>query len=299
MLLTVTIVTPVFNGGPFIESAIRSVLAQTYPYIEYIIMDGASTDDTVAIAERFDKHLAVISEPDKGQSDAINKGWLRASGDVLAWLCADDLYEPNTVEIAVKALTANPDARWVYGSGKSLDAEGRPRPFRHPVEPWNYERLIGTHNYIIQPSVFIRNSTVQQYGELRSDLHYTMDYEYWLRIGRVNPGLFCPDVRVMAKRYASAKTHSGGIRRLDELMQLMTDYGRTDLPSGYRHEWVTAYTRAGLSALLRGQWKSASELLSQLGRYPSAIPRGVLKAALEQLPPSVDRHLRQWFLRSP
>lgn len=298
MPLTVTVVTPVFNGALFIEATIQSVLAQTYPHIEYMIVDGGSTDGTVEIARRYGDRLKLISEPDQGQSDAINKGWRNASGDVLAWLCADDLYESDTVATAVRCLEAHPETDWVYGSGRSLDALGRTRPYRHPIEPWNYSRLLGVHNIIIQPSVFMRRSVFERYGELSIDLHFAMDYEYWLRIGRSSPGLFCPSVRVQVKRYASAKTQSGGLKRLNEVMGVVKRYGRGELPSGYRHEWITANARIVLASLRYGRWAELKAALQNIGRYPRAIPRGLLKLALSTLPAPIDRQLRRLFVRT-
>jgi len=189
----VTVVTPCFNSAAFIEDTIRSVLGQTYQPIEYIVMDGGSTDGTVDIVRRYADRLILISEPDQGQSDAINKGWRMARGDILAWLNADDLYFPDTVQHAVEYLAANRDVAWIYGLPEMLDPAGNTFPFRHPVaRHWDYQRLLNRHNYICQPTVFLRRSVVEECGYLREDLHYIMDYEYWLRIGQKWFSRFAP-----------------------------------------------------------------------------------------------------------
>jgi glycosyltransferase involved in cell wall biosynthesis len=151
----VSIVTPSFNQADYLEQTIQSVLAQDYPWIEYIIIDGASTDGSVEIIERYAGRLAWwVSEPDRGQAEAINKGLQRANGEIVAWLNSDDLYLPGAVSRAVAALQANHALGLVYGDALTIDAQGRPI---HSLVfgEWGLEELI-RFRIICQPAVFMR-----------------------------------------------------------------------------------------------------------------------------------------------
>jgi len=294
----VTVVTPCFNSAAFIEDTIRSVLGQTYQPIEYIVMDGGSTDGTVDIVRRYADRLILISEPDQGQSDAINKGWRMARGDILAWLNADDVYFPETVATAVSYLDAHPDVAWVYGRQETFDPEGRVFPFRFPVSEWDYNRLLNKAPYICQPTVFLRRQIVEEMGYLREDLYYVMDYEYWLRIGRRYPGRLVPAIRAGVKHYRETKTMSGGVKRMAELEAMRAEYGATGFLTGYRHEWVESYLREAAARLRAGEWRAAGAALRQTGRFPTAIPRGLFKALVRAaIPPAWETRLRQWILR--
>src|ERR1700682_3938734 len=121
----ISIVTPSFNQGPFLERTIRSVLDENYPALEYIIVDGGSTDESVAIIKRYERHLAYwVSEPDAGQSNAINKGLNRATGTILTWLNSDDYYMPGTLDSIATAAVAHPEAGAYVGAGDVVDASG-------------------------------------------------------------------------------------------------------------------------------------------------------------------------------
>ncbi len=294
----VTIVTPCYNSAQFIEETVQSVLAQTYAHIEYIVMDGGSADGTREILERYADRLTFISEPDNGQSDAINKGWRMAKGDILAWLNADDLYLPDTVEKAVAHIEQFPGTHWVYGYSETLNADGRPHPFRHPVCEWDYHKLLNQNDYVIQPTVFLRRAVVEEMGYLREDLHYMMDYEYWLRIGKQYPGKLVPEIRVLVKRYRATKTVSGGLQRLEEMESMLRSFGAEGFPSGIRHEWVEEHLRELGRQLRHGKWTTAWNSFKALLRFPAAIPRGIVKLFIRiVLPEKVETLLRQWFVR--
>lgn len=296
--MLVTVVTPCFNSAQHLEDTILSVLNQTYTSIEYIVMDGGSTDGTLDILRRYADRLTYVSEPDRGQSHAINKGWHMAKGEILAWLNADDQYVPNTVQCAVEYLTANQDVAWIYGLPEMLDPAGHPFPFRHPIaQHWDYLRLLNRHNYVCQPTVFLRRSVVKEYGYLREDLHYVMDYEYWLRIGQKYPGRLVPSVCARVKMYRETKTSSGGLKRLQEIDTLLRSYGGQGVPTGMRHEWVEAHLMDALAQVQQGHWSEALQSLGALKRFPASLPRGVAKAVLRQLPLTWEARLRRWILR--
>ncbi len=282
--MRVSIIAPVYNSAAFIEESIQSVLNQTYSNIEYIIMDGGSTDGTVEIAQRYGDRLTIISEPDNGQSDAINKGWKRATGDILAWLNADDLYYPDTVEKAVAHFQANPQTMWLYGLASFLDENGEPGHYRYPTFPWDYDKLLTFGDYIVQPTVFLRREVIEQFGYLDESLHFGMDYEYWLRIGKTYPADYVPAVRAKVKIFQETKSRSGGYKRMQELETMLKRYGVTELPQVLRHQWVEAMLD--------------ERDFRRIWRYPRYVLRGSAKWLLRKtMPKQVEKQLRKWFVK--
>ncbi len=189
---TVTIVTPSFSQGRFLRATIESVLSQDYARIEYIVMDGGSTDETATVVRDYSSRLTFVSEPDRGQADAINKGFRRARGQVLAWINSDDLLLPGAVGAAVEALVANPHAPAVYGEGDRIDGHGR-RLGRFPfTEPFNLWKLIHHSDYILQQSVFFRRVALEEAEYLDEQLHYTLDWDLFIRLGLCAPLHYLP-----------------------------------------------------------------------------------------------------------
>jgi glycosyltransferase involved in cell wall biosynthesis len=181
MPLSVSIITPSYNQGRYLERTIRSVLAQRRPF-EYLVMDGGSRDESVAILQRYSAELQWVSEPDRGQADAVNKGLARASGDIIGWLNSDDIFYPGAVADAADFLTAHPDVDVVYGNGNHIDEQDRViEPY--PTEDWDFERL-KERCFLCQPAVFFRRRLVDRFGPLGVHWRYALDYEYWLRLGK-------------------------------------------------------------------------------------------------------------------
>ncbi len=180
---TVSIITPSYNQAQFLEETIVSVLDQDYSKIEYIIIDGKSTDGSVDIIRKYEDRLAYwVSEPDNGQCHAINKGFKRASGDVIAWLNSDDVYRPGAIREVVKSFHDHPDAVAVIGGCALVDAERNVFSFKKPID-LNPQRLLCGGGIPGQPAVFFRRELLERVGGLREDLHYILDWEYWLRVG--------------------------------------------------------------------------------------------------------------------
>ena len=179
----VSIVTPSFNSGEFLEQAIQSVISQDYPYMEHIIVDGGSTDNTLAILRRYGAPVAWISEPDRGQADAINKGFSWAKGDIIGWLNADDSYQPGAIASAVSYLQAQPEVDLVYGSYDFIDANGR-LLHHHPAPEFSLKRLLYGDAIIPQTSMFFRRCLIDVVGGVKPDLHYVMDWEFAFRLAR-------------------------------------------------------------------------------------------------------------------
>ncbi len=181
-LPTVSIVTPSFNQAQYLEATIQSVLAQDYPRIEFIIVDGGSTDGSVDIIKKYADKLAWwISEKDRGQTDAINKGFARASGQILAWLNSDDTYEPSAVGQAVKYLLEHPEVGLVYADCNYINEDGRVIG-NFPAAQTDLPRLRRGYVHIPQQTMFFRAALWKQVGPLDASFYFAMDYDLWTRI---------------------------------------------------------------------------------------------------------------------
>lgn len=181
----VSVITPSFNQGKFIERTILSVLSQDYPDIEHIIVDGGSTDSTLEILGKYDDRIKWISESDKGLADAVNKGFKMAKGDILGWLNSDDTYNPKAVDTMVEYFRNNPGVVMAYGDAYFIDRDGRVTG-EYPTERFSLDRFADTC-FICQPAVFIRSEVFGSVGELDVNLQTCVDYDYWIRIGKYFP----------------------------------------------------------------------------------------------------------------
>jgi len=199
----VTIITPSFNQAPYLEETINSVLGQTYPHIEYIIMDGGSIDGSVEIIKRHQSKLAYwISEKDRGQTDAINKGFARAKGEILAWINSDDTLLPNAVEEAVRFLEENPGVGLVYGDTHYIDEHSKVIG-RFPAAQTDLARLRRGYVHIPQQASFFRKSIWDQVGPLDPEFFFAMDYDLWVRIaGKA-------ELRYLPRLWANFRLHRG------------------------------------------------------------------------------------------
>ena len=173
----VSIVTPSFNQAAFLEETIQSVLSQDYPELDYIVIDGGSTDGSVEIIEQYADRLAYwTSEKDSGQADAINKGLARTTGEIVAWLNSDDTYLPGAIHAAVEALQANPECGLVYGDVLAVDGQGQPTNLIR-YEDWGLDGLL-QFKIIGQPAVFMRREALAKAGELDTSFHFLLDHHY-------------------------------------------------------------------------------------------------------------------------
>lgn len=176
----ISIVTPSYNQCEFIEDNIQSILNQKYPNFEHIIVDNCSNDGTIEIIKKY-SHLNWISETDGGQSEAINKGFKKANGEIIAWLNADDYYCLNVFNRVAKYFVNNKDIMWVYGNSHFVDKIGNIISYKRPV-PFNHFVLKFGSFSIHQPTVFLKHRIFEEIGEIRKDFHAIMDQEWYCRI---------------------------------------------------------------------------------------------------------------------
>jgi glycosyltransferase involved in cell wall biosynthesis len=271
----VTIVTPSYNQGRFIRATIESVLAQDYPRIEYIIMDGGSTDETAAVVGEYTGRLQWYSEKDKGQSHAINKGFRMAKGEVVSWLNSDDVILPGAVSHAVRAFEQNPSLGAVYGEGYQIDINGGVRMRFKATEPFNLWKLIYVWDYILQQTSYFRRSIFDEIGYINEELQYGMDWDLLIRIGKRYPIGYIPELMGCIREYSDAKSFSGGRKRFRELATLMRRHTGVRYPPGYIIYGLDTYSAIccdclrswtprrleGLSSLVRRAVRGVADLI--------------------------------------
>ncbi len=204
----VSVVTPSYNQGEYLEATIQSVLRQDYPHLEYLVVDGGSTDNSPEIIGRHaqqsaDRLVWWCSEKDQGQTDAINKGFSRARGEILAWLNSDDTYLPGAISEAVACLHARPEVGMVYGDALYID-EGGLVIGQFPARQTDYRRLRQGYVHIPQQTAFFRTSLWRQVGPLDPSFYFAMDYDLWVRLARRAPLHYEP------RPWANFRLHGAG-----------------------------------------------------------------------------------------
>ncbi len=206
----------------FLETAIRSVVEQDYSSIEYIVVDGGTDAATPQVVERYGERIAAyVREPDHGQSDAINKGFQRAKGEILAWVNADDYYFPGAVSRAIRCFAAEPTLDIVYGDAVFVDREGQFLRYFTEVEAHDADRLRSYSDYISQPTTFFKRSALERVGFLDESLNFTMDWDLWCRLARAGCHFHYEHALLAANReYPETKTQAGGGKRLREIFQV-------------------------------------------------------------------------------
>jgi len=249
VIMLVSVVTPSYQQGVFIERTLESVRRQSHAAIEHIVMDGGSTDGTVEILERWRDRITFSTGPDRGQTAAINAGLARARGEVFAYLNSDDVYDDEAVATAVDAFEGDPSAEVVYGDADVIDAADRFLRV-YPTEEWSLDRL-KLVCFLCQPAVFFRRSVFEQHGPFDERFDHCMDYEYWLRLGMRGVRFVHIPVRMAASRmHPATKTLRAPLQVHAEINDMLRERIGT-VPDN----WLSNYAHAVLDA--RGIPRSA------------------------------------------
>lgn len=286
-MLSIAVVTPTLNQGRFIERTVRSVLEQHSSLIEYVVCDGGSTDDTLHILDGYADRLKLISEPDRGQADAVNKGVRVTSGEIIGWLNSDDVYCSDAVSRVLEFMASRPELDVVYGDAQVIDAHDRVLGAYY-TEPWNPARLI-ERCYLCQPAVFFRRRVIERFGVFDEQLHYCMDYEYWLRLATGGAAFaYLPEMLAGSRLYPETKTLSSRLAVHHELNTMLSQrLGRVP------DNWLLSHAHT-LVELRRARHTPSSfvshalpyalEVVAQSAilswRWNHALPRSLLTAAL-------------------
>ncbi len=202
----VSIITPSYNQGHFLAETIQSVLSQDYPNLEYIIVDGGSTDGSVEIIQQYAEKLAWwVSERDEGHADALNKGFSHATGEVLAWLNSDDTYQAGAIRQAVDYLQSHPGISMVYADANLIDKRGQFLG-KFPSRQTDYARMLDGYVHIPQATTFFWQRSWKQVGPLDLSLKYSFDYDLWVRLAKIAPVAYVPQVWANFRLHEAGKT---------------------------------------------------------------------------------------------
>jgi glycosyltransferase involved in cell wall biosynthesis len=256
---TVSIVTPSFNQARFLPYTLESVRQQDYPNIEHIVVDGGSTDGSVDILRQAPR-IRWVSEPDRGQVDAINKGFAMAKGDILAWLNSDDTFGPHTVSTAVAALDRT-GADLVYGDVEIVDEHGAVLKVINGI-PFDYRVLLYGIDYIGQQSVFFRRELLERAGPLREEYDNGFDYELWLRFAAHGKLVYAPELRAQVRWHQAAKSVARASVTRTDCQRLRAEYWS-------RGGWPTFFQRQPWFLALNYAYRLKRKLIVWTAPHPS------------------------------
>jgi glycosyltransferase involved in cell wall biosynthesis len=241
-----SVITPSLNQHHFLPRTAASILSQSGPFdLEWLVIDAGSTDGTLEFlrtSSQSDPRIHFTSEPDAGQSDALNKGFPRATGDILAWLNADDLYLRGALEKVSRAFTDDPNLQWLIGRCQIIDADDRvirssiTRYKNRLLDRFSYRGLL-RENCISQPAVFFRRSFLSDVGPLDTTLHYSMDYDLWLRMARSSPPRILPDTLASFRFHPQSKSGRVNRDQFDEAYRVANRYFAGDTASRLVHRF--------------------------------------------------------------
>ena len=278
----VSIITPSFNQAAFLEQTIRSVLEQDYPNIEYWVIDGGSTDNSVEIIKQYAPRLAGwLSEKDKGQADGINKGLAKATGEIIGWLNSDDLYYPGAIAGAVEDFRLHPEASFVFSDVESIDEHGNAFNLMR-YDDWKLPDLM-TFHIIGQPGVFMRRAVLEQAGYLDLNYNYLLDVQLWLRMAAIAEPYYAPEevwaaarIHSDAKNIAHAKDFGAEAFRLAKW--LCEDQRFYPLSSKlFNKIWAGAHRLNAFYLVEAGQYKSALSSYAKMLRLAPSTSKGTFK----------------------
>lgn len=255
----ISIITPSFNQGQYLEETILSVLNQDYPALEFFIIDGGSTDGSVEIIKKYANRLTYWeSKPDRGQSHAINKGFRMASGEIVGWLNSDDLLAPGALKVVAQAWQKNPRLGLISGQTEIIDQAGKPTGNIFGSEPNVINSLLSSENPVSQPSTFFSISALKEVGFLDETLHMSMDWDLWLRIGARYPTLFIPKMLSKSRNWEMTKTRTQLVRSGPEHIRIVKNFIKQNpdflTPMQKRQALGSGYLRKGRLDYEAGKW---------------------------------------------
>lgn len=221
----ITVITPSYNQEKFIEETIRSVLLQKYPNLEYIIIDGGSTDKSVEIIRKYEKYLTYwVSEKDRGQSHAINKGFAKSSGDILCWINSDDFLKPGALEFVARSFADTLIPAWLIGASELVNNTGKLIEFRTPKNITFERALLWNENWFAQQSTFWNRPMWQIVSQIDENLHYVMDFALWLKMFEVAEPLLTEEVLSSYRYQEDAKCLTQPFKVLEEVQAILWQY---------------------------------------------------------------------------
>lgn len=269
----VSVVTPSYNQGQFLEETIRSVLLQGYPDIEYIIMDGGSTDVSPEIIRTYETWLALwVSEPDRGQTHAINTGWSQATGEIFAYINADDSYLPGTVSTIAHEFTTASQVGMVYGTALIVNEEGQ-AVREWEAEPFDVVPMLTKGNIVPQSASFFSKDAVRSAGPLNEDWKLIMDYDFSIRVGMQFPSVCVDHTLATFRAHPDAKTRLQFESTAKELIEFVDDLDIDPVtPQEARRIKRAALSRVyydlawGYLGYLSGDYREGSKALGPLAK---------------------------------
>lgn len=284
----ITVVTPSLNQGEFLESCMQSVLGQNYPNLEYIVIDGGSTDGSVEIIKSHEEHLCYwVSESDNGQSHAINKGFMRAEGVLVTWLNADDFLYSGALHAMAEAWQNSPGASFYWGNGNRVRKDGTKRFSHYPDEDIYFDRdvLINGLNYILQPATFINGKVLKSINYLDEKLNYAMDTDLWIRLSDKSEPVRVEACIAANREYEETKSSSGSFKRAEELRRVAERYSGISVTPGalwyylhtLRDEMLTnpgCYSKKELQITV-SHWHAVEMIMACKGRIRGIFPAGM------------------------
>lgn len=258
----VSIVTPSYNQAAFLEETIVSVLEQDYPDVEYIVVDDGSTDGSLAVIERYADRLAWwTTQPNAGQVAALNRGFARATGDLLGWINSDDTLLPHAISTVVAAMEASPDALLVYGDNTFIDPESK--AIGHlPAREFDVPAMLATgQNHVPQPGSLFRREAYERFGPLNEQGYYFFDFEFVVALGQHGRVVRIPETLATYRIHPESKSVSAPVRKArDQIRFVDTVFARDDLAPetraverrarGYAYVTAGEYFYAGLEPRL-------------------------------------------------
>ena len=284
-LPTISVVTPSYNQGRFLEQCICSILDQNYPALEYIIIDGGSADNSLEIIKKYQANITYwVSEPDQGQSDALNKGFQRATGELVAWLNSDDFYLPQAFYHIAKVYQGQRNAPFFFGNGLRVNAQGNPKQPFFPKGSlyFNRDALRFGLNYILQPATFINRQSLNTVGGVSNNLTYGLDTDLWLRLSALGAPVPVQAKLAASREYEATKSESGSFARVEELRQIAAAHTDLQITPGvicyfldtlYRlaQEHDDFFSAQYQREILRF-WGKTGLIMDQFGAAPDGFP---------------------------